>query len=78
MNEGEKLDLLINASQVSGLTIDALYFLISGLDDSAVAILLGNVSMLPKYMKSRDVPYLACNRIAPSIEMRKSPLSHWE
>jgi len=76
MDENISLDLLINVARTSGFTIDALYFLISGLDDSAVAILLGNVSMLPKYMKSKDIPYLSCSRMAPSMEMRKPPLSH--
>lgn len=53
------LDQLIYAALQSGLSMDLLEFLSRGLDDKAVAKLLGNASILPVYMKSRDIPYLA-------------------
>ena len=67
---------MINAAQASGLSVDLLEFVSRGLDDNSRAILFGNVSRLPKYMKSKDIPYLSTSRIAPSTDMRKSPLSH--
>lgn len=69
---------IIDLADQSGLSVDLLEFLSRGLDDTAFAILAGNVSMLPRYMKSNVMPYLSRSRIAPSTEMRKSPLSHWE
>ena len=72
------LTQLIDAADHSGFTVDALEFLSRGLDETACAILFGNVLKLPKYMKSKDIPYRACILRAPSIEIRKSPLSHWE
>jgi hypothetical protein len=75
MTENERLDQILVAAQ-SGFSVDALEFVSRGLDDIALAILLGNVSRLPVYMKSIDIPYLVLSRIAPSIETRKSPLSH--
>ena len=77
MNDGI-LDDLICAAQEFGLTAGAIEFLTRGLDEMAVAILLGNVSSLPVYMKSREIPYRDCIFSAPSIETRKSPLSHCE
>ena len=74
----EMVEALLGAAIHSGFTFDALEFLIRGLDATATAILLGNVSKLPVYMKSKDIPYLSRSRIAPSMEIRKSPLSHWE
>ena len=72
----ERLDRIINAADQSGISVDVIAFLISGLDSKSEAVLLGNVEMLPKYMKSRDIPYRVQSRIAPSIETRKPPLSH--
>lgn len=69
---------MIDAAIYSGLTVDALEFMARGLDENAVAILLGNVSNLPVYMKSREIPYRSCIFSAPSIEILKSPLSHCE
>ena len=73
-----RLTQLIDLSDQSGLTVDLLEFLSRGLDETAFAIFAGNVSMLPKYMKSSVMPYLSRSRIAPSMEMRASPLSHCE
>ena len=75
MNEVLFSKLIVAAAQ-SGITVDALLCLISGLEDNSVARLLDNVSSLPTYMKSKDMPYRDCIVIAPSIEIRKSPLSH--
>lgn len=72
----DRIELLTDAARQSGLTFDLLEFVTRGLDDKALAILCGNVSTLPTYMKSRDIPYLSDSFNAPSIEMRKSPLSH--
>lgn len=72
----EQIDLIIEAAQLSGFTVDALVFLSRGLDATALAILMGNVSSLPVYMKSREIPYRDCILIAPSMEIRKSPDSH--
>ena len=63
------LDQLLAAANHSGLTVDALEFLVRGVDESAAAILLGNASNLPKYMKSRGIPYRDCILIAPSIDI---------
>lgn len=65
-----RIDELTKAAAYSGLTVDALEFVTRGLDDKAVAILLGNVSNLPVYMKSREIPYRDCIFSAPSIDTR--------
>ena len=76
VTQDEKLEMILKVAHQSGFTVDSVLFLMSGLDDKAIAILLGNVSRLPKYMKSKEIPYLSRSRTAPSMEMRKSPLSH--
>lgn len=77
MND-ELIDKMVDAAQISGLTVDLIEFLINGLEDTAIAILLGNVSNLPAYIKSSDTPNLSRIFSAPSIEILKSPDSHWE
>lgn len=69
MND-DQLDKLLDAARQSGMTVDALVCLTEGLDANAVAILLGNVSNLPKYMKSKEIPYRRSIFIAPSIDTR--------
>ena len=76
--EDARLAQLIDLADQSGLTVDLLEVLSRELDETAFAIFAGNVSMLPKYMKSSVMPYLSRSRIAPSIEMRASPLSQAE
>ena len=76
MEADERLDMLIKAAQASPLTFDVLFSLSCGMDDNAVAILCGNVSKLPAYMKSKDIPYLSRSRMALSAGIQKSPLSH--
>lgn len=71
-----RLDAILKVSCETGYSVDVLEFVSRGLDETALAILLGNVSMLPKYMKSSEMPYLSRSRMAPSIDIRKSPLSH--
>jgi len=66
----DQIEQLTNAARHSGLTFDALEFMTRGLDAKAVAILLGNVSNLPVYMKSRDMPYRDCIFNAPSMDTR--------
>ena len=69
MNE-ENLSILIEVAQTTGFSVDLLEFITRGLDDRAVAILLGNVSSLPTYMKSNDIPNRARIFNAPSIDIR--------
>ena len=76
MDSDQKLSLILEAADQSGFTVDFLLELSKGLNANAVAILLGNVSKLPKYMKSNEIPYLSLSRIAPSSDTRKLPLSH--
>lgn len=66
----ERLDALISAAAASGFTIDFLEALTQGLDLSALAIVLGNASKLPQYMKSSDNPYVSRSTSAPFKEMR--------
>lgn len=72
------VDDIVGAALVSGFTVDVLVALMAGLDARARATLLGNVSSLPVYMKSSEIPYFSRSLIAPSIEMRISPDSHCE
>ena len=76
MTKEDRLDLLIDAAQSGLLTLDVLEALSRGLSDKALAILCGNVSRLPQYIKSKDRLNLSRNLSAPWIEMRKFPLSH--
>lgn len=59
-----KLTAIIAAADQSGLTVDVLVSLADGLDESATAILCGNVSRLPQYIKSSEMPYTSRSRIA--------------
>lgn len=70
------LDKLLVSAHQSGLSIDVLEFLSRGLDDTAAATLFGNASNLPKYMKSREIPYRFEIQRAPSTDIRNLPLSH--
>ena len=51
-----RLQLMIDACQASGFSLDLLELLTRGLDSQAVRIACGNVSALPKKRKSNDVP----------------------
>ena len=75
MTDDEKLDLLIEAAQSSPLTFDVLFRLTDNLPDKAFAILCGNVSKLPVYMKSKDIPYLSNSRTAFNAGMQTLPHS---
>ncbi len=65
----DRLAVLIRMADQSPLSLDVLEFISRGLDDTALAILAGNVSTLPRYMKSKDTPYLSLSRMAPSMEI---------
>ena len=75
MADDQRLDLLIKAAKASPLTFDTLYGLSEGLDDKALAILCGNVSRLPAYMKSNEIPYISKSRLALTGGIQVSPLS---
>ncbi len=67
---------LLEVVHSSPLTFDVLEFLSRDLDDKALAIFCGNVSMLPSYMKSSEIPYLSLSRSALGTVIKKSPLSY--
>lgn len=66
----DRLDLLINEAVRTGFTMDYLEALTSGLDNQAALRVIGNVSELPRYMKSNDNPYVSRSASAPSSESR--------
>ena len=55
MNKEERLQLLLEACQY-GYSLDELEALTRDLDAHALAICCGNVSVLPKYKKSKGTP----------------------
>ncbi|KZK76634.1 hypothetical protein PsW64_04793 [Pseudovibrio sp. W64] len=59
MNKEQRLDLLMRVAYDADLSMDMLEVLSRDLDAQALRIFCGNVSTLPKYKKSRDVPYRA-------------------
>ena len=67
---------IIESSEVSGVPVDVICYLSRGLEPTAIARLCGNVSTLPVYMKSNDMPYRFCILRAPSIDILKDPDSH--
>jgi hypothetical protein len=70
MKESTRLSILIEAAAVSGFTIDYLEALTNGLSRKACLRVIGNVSSMPSYMKSRDNPYVRRSAIAPSTDTR--------
>jgi hypothetical protein len=50
------LDRMIRAAQLSGISVDFIAAITQGLDSSCLAILCGNISNLPKYIKSKLIP----------------------
>ena len=74
-DESLRIDWLIIAAQDSGMTFDVLEALTAGLDAKATAIVCGNVSKLPQYMKSSVMPYVSLSRMAFGMEMRCVPAS---
>lgn len=56
VDQEARLQLMIDACQDSGFSLDVLELLTRGLDSHAVRISCGNVSTLPKKRKSKDVP----------------------
>lgn len=76
MSDAQRVDLIIEAANQSPLSFDLLEALSVGMDAKALAILCGNASRLPQYIKSKDNPNLSRTFKAPLMDMRKSPLSH--
>ncbi len=77
-DEDYRLAILLCLADVFGRTLDYVEFVTRGLDVNALAILCGNASRLPQYMKSNDSPYASRRASAPSIEIRKFPDSQFE
>lgn len=70
IDEEERLDLIIDCARRTGLTIDYLDSLTSGLTLSCCLRVIGNASSIPSYMKSRDNPYIRRKVRAASMLMR--------
>lgn len=70
-----RIDRLRFAANETGFTLDYLEALTSGLSIQAERKVIGNVSMMPSYMKSSDNPYVCRSAIAPSIDTRLVPVS---
>ncbi len=60
------IDAIILASDKSGLSFDLLYHLTKGLDANSKAIVLGNSSVLPRYIKSKLIPVKSQSRSSES------------
>lgn len=65
-----RIDRLIEEAEKTGFTVDYLEWLSRGLDRSSEAILFGNISTLPQYMKSSGNPYVSRSFRAPLSETR--------
>ena len=74
----ERLDALIDGAAQSGLTIDALEALTSGLSLQALRKVIGNASSMPAYRKSSDNPYLSRISNAPFKDSLDEPASQLE
>lgn len=68
--EQERIDRLIRAADQSGFTVDYLELVTRGLPVRAEEIVLGNMAMLPRYMKSSDNPNVSHSFRAPLRLMR--------
>lgn len=69
VDERERLDALMGVAYESPVSFDVLEVLSRGLDETALAILCANVSTLPQYMKSSEIPYLSRSRMALRIDI---------
>ncbi len=56
MGDALRLSKLVVSAYSSGLSLDLLELLTRGLDAQAFAMVVGNVSALPKKRKSNEVP----------------------
>ncbi len=65
MDEDRRYKLLFYGACRSPLSFDLLEMLSRNMDESSLAILVGNASMLPQYIKSSDIPYLSRSLSAP-------------
>lgn len=75
MAQDERLKLLKAARLASGLPLDFWADLTEGLDYSSLAILCGRSAMFPKYMNSRETPYVARKRLAAVRDKSRTPFS---
>lgn len=66
----DRIDVLREGAAATGLTIDYLEALTSGLSLQATRKVIGNASSMPSYMKSSDNPYVCRNASAPSMDTR--------
>jgi len=69
----ERIDILRQGADASGLTIDFLDDLTQGLSIQACRRVIGNASAMPSYKKSSDNPYVWRKDRAALIESEKSP-----
>lgn len=66
-----QLDDLIEAADLSGISLDILAALCRGLDDNAIKRLCGNCASMPRYMKSKVSPNFSQRTVASSGMMRR-------
>ena len=64
-NEDTRFEKLLYGATHSPLSFDLLEALSRNMDASSLDILVGNASMLPQYIKSKDIPYLSRSFKAP-------------
>ena len=66
MNDDEyRYQKLLYGALHSPFSFDVLEALSRNMDDNSLAILVGNASMLPTYMKSKETPYRSRSFSAP-------------
>ena len=58
MTDTERIRMMQGAAEATGLTIDILDHLATGLSSSAFRRFMGNASEIPSYMKSSESPYV--------------------
>ena len=61
VSENERLDMMIETADQSGVSLDLLLALSRGMPASALVIFSGNAASLPRYMKSMSRPSLSHN-----------------
>ena len=62
----KRTSLILQGAEETGMTIDCLAYLLDGLSLQACRKVIGNVSSMPKNMKSSDNPYVWRSARAPS------------
>lgn len=66
----QRIDVLREGADATGLTIDFLDYLTEGLSLQAARKVIGNASSMPSNMKSSDSPYVFRKARAPSKDSR--------